>query len=268
MSKNNDDNTNGISFLDPFGKSTGAEQFFKHNQLEELQTIVKACINQKALASITGPPGVGKTTALRSVTDELPSHKYSVVYLGQDQNGTNLLRRFAASLGVQPKRHRPNLAMQISQWLLDNLSGGGKEICLIVDEAHLLEDSTLEELRLMTNADYDRQSPLTLILMGQPVLRHRLKAPNFDALWQRLRYRYCLEGLDQDETIRYIQLRLTAAGLSPELFNNEALLLIFQISEGVLRRINNLCSLVLLKAKAKKRTTIDAALVKEIAELD
>jgi len=53
MSKNNDDNTSG-SFLDPFGKATGAEQFFKHNQLEELQAIVRASINQKALASITG----------------------------------------------------------------------------------------------------------------------------------------------------------------------------------------------------------------------
>jgi len=265
MSKNNDGTGNG-TIVDPFGKSTGAEQFFKHNQLEELQTIVRASINQKVMASITGPPGVGKTTAVRSVTDELPAHKYSVVYLGQDQNGTNLLRRFATSIGVRPKHQRPGLAMQISQWLLDNLSGGGKEITLIVDEAHLLEDSTLEELRLMTNADYDRQSPLTLILMGQPALRQRLRAPNFEALRQRLRYKYCLEGLDQEETIRYIQQRLTAAGLSSELFAHEALLLIFQISEGVLRRINNLCSLVLLKAKSKKRSTIDAAFVSEIVD--
>jgi len=264
MSKNNNGTGNG-SIIDPFGKSTGIEQFFKHNQLEELQAIVRASINHKVMASITGPPGV-KTTGVRSVTDELPAHKYSVVYLGQDQNGTNLLRRFAASLGVQPKHQRPGLAMQISQWLLDNLSGGGKEITLIVDEAHLLEDSTLEELRLMTNADYDRQSPLTLILMGQPGLRHRLRAPTFEALRQRLRYKYCLEGLDQEETIRYIQQRLTVADLSQELFAHEALLLVFQTSEGVLRRINNLCSLVLLKAKSKKRSTIDAAFVSEIVE--
>ncbi|MCI0564294.1 MAG: AAA family ATPase [Nitrososphaera sp.] len=267
MSKNNDDNTGG-SFIDPFAKNTGAEQFFKHTQLEELQSIVKATVNQKVLAAILGPPGVGKTTAVRSVTDELPTHKYSVVYLGQDQNGTNLLRRFAVLLGVQPKHHRQHLSMQISQWLLDNLSSGGKEIVVVADEAHLLEDSTLEELRLMTNADYDRQSPLTLILMGQPALRHRLKAPSLDALRQRLRYSYSLEGLDQDETIRYIQVRMSAAGLSPDLFEKEALFLVFQITEGVLRRINNLCSLVLLKAKSKKRATVDQAFVHEIAELN
>lgn len=267
MSKDKDDTT-PRSIADPFGKGTAAEQFFEHNQLQELQAIVKASINQKVLASVTGPPGVGKTTAVRSVTDELPGHKYSVVYLGQDQNGTNLLRRFATSLGIQPRRYRAHLAMQLSQWLLDNLSGGGKEIVLVVDEAHLLEDAVLEELRLMTNADYDRQSPITLILLGQPALRHRLKSPNFEALSQRLRYRYCLEGLDQDETIRYIQLRLSAAGVRPELFSPDALLLIFQLSEGVLRRINNLCSLALLKAKSQKHTTIDAAFIKEMAELD
>jgi len=137
-----------------------------------------------------------------------------------------------------------------------------------VDEAHLLDDAALEELRLMTNADYDRQSPITLILLGQPVLRHRLKSPNFEALSQRLRYRYCLEGLDQDETIRYIQLRLSAAGVPLELFSQDALLLIFQLSEGVLRRVNNLCSLALLKVKTQKNATIDAAFIKEIAELD
>jgi len=267
MSKDRDDNTPG-PLVDPFGKSTGAEQFFKHHQLEELRAFVKASINQKVMACITGPPGVGKTTAVRSVTEELPGHKYAVAYLGQDQNGTNLLRRFATTLGIQPKRFRGPLAMQISRCLLDNLSGGGKEQLLIVDEAHLVDDSTLEELRLMTNADYDCQSPVTLILLGQPVLRHRLKAPNFEALSQRLRYRYCLEGLDQDETIRYVQQRLTAAGLSSELFSKDALLLVFQLSEGVLRRINNLCSLALLKATAEKRTIIDAAFIKGIADFD
>ena len=267
MTKSSNGNGSG-AFLDAFGKSTGAGQFFKHNQLEELQEMVRASINQRVGSSVTGPPGVGKTTAICAVTDELPGHKYSVIYLGQDQNGTNLLRRFAASIGMQPKYHRSSLAMQISQWLLDNLSGGGKEVILIVDEAHCLDDTTLEELRLMTNADHDRQSALTLILMGQPALRHRLQSPHFKALRQRLRYRYCLEGLDQDETIRYIQLRLTGAGLSAELFAPEAMLEVFQVTEGILRMINNLCSLVLLKAKVKNRTLIDAAFVKEIAELD
>ena len=253
---------------DPFGKNIGGVDLFRHQQLEELQELVRTCVSQQAMALITGPPGSGKTTGIRSVTDELPSHKYSVVYLGQDQDSSNLLSRFATSLGLQARRYRARITMQISQWLMDNLESGGKEVLLIVDEAHLLDDSMLEDFRLMTNANYDRQSPLTLILLGQPSLRLRLKSSKFEALSQRLRYRFRLEGLNHDETTRYIQLRLISAGMAADLFSQDALHRIFQLCEGLPRRINNLCSLALLRAKAMKRSTLDAAFLNELADLD
>lgn len=253
---------------DPFGKDIESDALFKNRQLEEMQPVVRICIIKQAMALITGPSGSGKTTAVRSVTDELPSNKYSVVYLGQDQDGTNVLTRFASCLGVKPQRYRPRLAMQISQWLMDNLDAGGKQIVLVVDEAHLLDNAMLEEFRLMTNAKYDRQSPLALILLGQPLLRLRLRSPDFEALRQRLRYRYCLEGFDQDETTQYIQHRLSSVGLSAELFSKEALHFVFQITEGLPRRINNVCSLALLRASTKQRSTIDLAFLKELVDQD
>lgn len=253
---------------DAFGKNIGLADFFRHQQLDELQALLRTCITQQSMALVTGPPGSGKTTAVRTVTDELPSHKYSVVYLGQDQIGANLLSRFAACLGLQAKRFRMQLTLQISQWLTDNLESGGKEVVLVIDEAHLLDDAMLEEFRLMTNANYDRQSPLTLILVGQPPLRLRLKSSGFDALSQRLRYRFRLEGLNQEETLRYVRLRLSSAGLPPDFFSHDALLQIFQICEGLPRRINNLCSLAMLRAKARKLDCVDAAFLTELADQD
>jgi type II secretory pathway predicted ATPase ExeA len=253
---------------DIFGKNVGTEQLFSHAQLEELRGIVRACIKERVMALVSGPPGVGKTIGVRSVTDELPGHKYTVVYLGQDRNGTNLLRRFAVSLGLQPRAFRANVAMQISNWLLDNLGSGGKEVVLVVDEGHVLDDGTLEDFRLMTNADNDRQSPLTLILLGQSELRQRLRSPKFQALSQRLRYRYCLEGLDEDEASRYVLHRLSTAGAAPELFTQDALQYIFQACEGVPRRINNLCALSLLRASLKQRSSIDASFLKDVMELE
>jgi type II secretory pathway predicted ATPase ExeA len=256
------------SIGDPFGKNIANEDLFKHHQFEELRDVIKTSINEKTGMLLTGGPGVGKTVAVRSVTDELASRKYVVVYLGQDRSSTNVLRRFAVTLGIQPKVYRDRLAMQISQWLLDNLSTGGKEIVLVIDEAHLLDDNALEEFRLMTNADYDRESPLTIILMGQSVLRLRLKSTDFESLKQRFRYRYCLEGLDQDETVNYIQRRLEIAGAPSDTFLPDALQYIFQTCQGVPRKINNLCSLAMLKAKSKKLATINAALLKELADLE
>jgi type II secretory pathway predicted ATPase ExeA len=253
---------------DPFGKNIANEDLFRHPQFEELRSMIKNSIIGQTGMLLTGPPGTGKTAAVRSVTDELASHKYTVVYVGQDQSSANVLRRFAVAVGIQPKHYRDKLAMQISQWLIDNLSTGGKEIVLVVDEAHLLDDKALEDFRLMTNANYDRQSPLAIILMGQPLLRLRLKSGDFESLTQRLRYRYCLEGLDEDETASYIRQRLTVAGLSPDIFLPDALQYIFQTCQGVPRKINNLCSLATLKAKSKKLEAINVALIKELADLE
>jgi type II secretory pathway predicted ATPase ExeA len=253
---------------DPFGKNVAGEHLFKHNQMEELRALLRSAIQKKAMALVTGPPGVGKTTAVRSVADELPGHKYLPLYLGQDQSSVNVMRRFAHSLGIQPNHLRTRVVLQVSQWLADNLSASGKEIVLIVDEAHMLDDATLQEFRLMTNTNYDRESPLTVIFLGQPTLRLRLKSSDFEALSQRIPYRYCLEGLDEDETADYILLRLSTAGFNADTFSQDAVQHIFQACQGVPRRINNLCSLALLRAKSKKLQVIDAAFLKELTDLD
>ena len=253
---------------DAFGKNVAGEHLFKHDQLEELRALIGSAIHKKAMALVTGPPGVGKTTAVRSVTDELPGHKYLPIYLGQDQNSVNVMRRFAHSLGIQPNHLRTRVLLQVSQWLMDNLSAGGKEIVLIVDDAHWLDDASLQDFRLMTNTNYDRESPLTVILLGQPNLRLKLKSFDFEALSHRIPYRYCLEGLDEDETANYVLLRLSTVGLPADTFSPEALHYIFQACQGVPRRINNLCSLALLKAKSKKLRVIDADFLKQLADLD
>lgn len=255
-----------VRIIDPFGKFVNSGEMFRHQQATELQDTIKTAIRQQQPAVVWGPPGVGKTTCLRCTTDELPINKFTVVYLGQDQHGTNLLRRFAEALGIQPKRARSQMIMQISKWLADNLKDGGKQIILVVDEAQGVDDQTLEDLRLLSNTNYDRQSPFTLILLAQPGLRSRLKAPFLEPLWQRLRWKYSLEGLGRDETFQYIQFRLSSAGLPPNLFTEDALHQLFLNSEGVPRRLNNIASLVLRKARTAKLLSIDAAFVKAVTE--
>lgn len=250
----------------PFGKWLTPEEIFNYSQLEELARLLKMALEQKFPFVLTGEAGVGKTTAVYSVVSQLPTNKYSTVYLGQDQDGTNLIKRLAGSLGLQPKASRKHTWMQISQLLADNLSEQGKTPVVIVDEAHLVDDSTLEDLRLLTNNDFDRSSPLALILMGQLPLRTRLKAPGFEALNQRLRFRYALEGFTEEETVAYVKHHLRLAEVAEELFTPDALKILFQESRGILREINNFATLAVLRAESSKSSKVDLKMMRKILD--
>jgi type II secretory pathway predicted ATPase ExeA len=267
MSKQKEPQMLGTSSANiPFGKSFAKDAVFSYSQFQELSHLLQLTVQQKSMCLVTGQAGVGKTTAVRTFTDDLPANKHQIIYVGQDQDGGNLCRRFAAALGFQPPRSRSHTWLTISQHLADNLVEQGKDVVLVVDEAHLLDDSTLEDIRLLTNADFDRTSPVSVILLGQLSLRSRLKMGGFEALNQRLRFRYALEGFSEEETAEYIRHRLRTGGIDDDLFQQDALKQLFLASQGIPREINNLCTLALVKANTNGATTVDAKLVRKILD--
>jgi type II secretory pathway predicted ATPase ExeA len=250
----------------PFAKTFPEDGMFSYSQFEELKRILKKTVDERSLVLLTGQAGVGKTTAVRAFTEELPTNKYQVIYVGQDQEGINLSRRLAGALGIPPQRSKANTWLLISQHLSDNLREQGKEVILVVDEAHLLENSTLQEIRLLTNADFDRTSPLILILIGQLALRTRLKMSGQEALNQRLRFRYALEGFTEEETGDYIRHRLRASDIKDDQFTDDAVRAIFLASQGIPREINNLCTNAIMAAETLGLQKIDGKLVRQVVE--
>jgi type II secretory pathway predicted ATPase ExeA len=136
----------------------------------------------------------------------------------------------------------------------------------VVDEAHLLERQALEEIRMLSNSEMDRRSLISIIFLGQIWLRDRLKYREYEALNQRLRLRYALEGLTEKETGQYIQHHLSLAGCTKELFTADAIKQVFLASGGLLRPINNICYASLVKAMSSGKKTADAALVKRVVQ--
>jgi len=256
-----DDTSPGKGEMLPFTKSVADSDVLSYAQLEELRQVLKRAVEEKSMALVTGEAGVGKTTGVRSFIQQLPTNKFTVVYSGQTQDGLTIWDGLARSLGITPKRFRPHTRMQINQFLSDNLIEQGKDIILVIDEAHLLTNSTLEEIRLLTNADFDRTSPLTVILVGQLSLRTRLKSVGFEALSQRLKYRYALEGFTEEDTAHYIKHRLRIASVKDDLFTPDAIRRIFLASQGIPREINNLCAAAYLNAQNSGSTKIDGKLV-------
>jgi type II secretory pathway predicted ATPase ExeA len=250
----------------PFSKTLPEDGIFSYSQFDELSRLLKRVIDERSILLLTGEAGVGKTTATRAFTDELPTNKYQIIYVGQDQDGINLSRRLAAALNIPPQRSKANTWLLISQHLSDNLREQGKEVVLVVDEAHLLENSTLQEIRLLTNADFDRTSPITLIMIGQLALRTRLKMAGQEALNQRLRFRYALEGLTEEETGDYIAHRLRSAQANTEIFSDDAVRTIFLASQGIPREINNLCTSAIMLAESLNVQQVDSKLVRQVVD--
>jgi type II secretory pathway predicted ATPase ExeA len=118
----------------PFGKVADKEHVIPYAQLDELKALLHLTILTRSMGLLIGEAGTGKTTAVKIVADELPSNKYNVIYLGQDQDGTNLCRRLALSLGLKPRLSRTHTLLAITQFLSDNRLEQGREILLIVDE--------------------------------------------------------------------------------------------------------------------------------------
>jgi general secretion pathway protein A len=152
----------------------------------------------------------------------------------------------------------------LEAFLAEN-SQAGRHAVVVVDEAHLLNDShTLQTLRLLLNFQADSQAPLTLVLSGQssllPVME---RMPDFD---QRLSARCLLRRFTPEETASYVQHRLRIAGAEEDIFDSAALETVHLHSQGIPRKINRLCDLALLVGFAEERRTLQAEQISAVAE--
>jgi type II secretory pathway predicted ATPase ExeA len=158
---------------------------------------------------------------------------------------------------VDPRYQRAELMVQAADLLAAETAERHRRVILIVDEAHLLQPAQLEELRLLTNAEMDSQSPFAGILLGQPTLRKRLRLGTFAALDQRLALRYELTGMTEQETASYIQHHLELSGRKDSLFADDAIALLHRTSRGIPRQINNLATQALIACYASQNAIVD-----------
>lgn len=245
----------------PFTKAIGRHQLFNYSQVEEMFVILKQTVEDNDMMLATGRAGTGKTTAVRVFLQGLPTNRYRSIYLGFDRTGNTLLARFAQELGIRPTMARSSRMLQLTSCLEDLCQRSGRQLIIVIDEAHLLEKEALEDLRLLTNADMDQRSPVSVIVLGQHWLRSMLRRQTHEALYQRLRLRYALEGLTEDETKAYIKHHLMLVGGQTEIFDDAATSRIFVASEGILREINNIAFDSLMRTMALNRKKVTDKIV-------
>jgi len=246
----------------PFDKSIKVQDLYKSNDANEIEVRFEYLKQFRGILLLTGEPGSGKTVMLRKFVHGLNPASYEHCYSPHTTvSKTEFYRQLNSLLKLIPKSSKSILFNQIQNGLWDLYKNQGKIPCLILDECHLMDDNTLEELVLLTNFEMDSQMPLILILSGFHDLAEKLKRRRHESLNQRVTMRYHMSGMDCDDTKNFIIHHLKTAGRSDPLFNDSAYEVITKLSMGLPRKVGNLCLNAMTLASVKGLSTIDGDVV-------
>jgi len=239
----------------PFARLTTEKALHRHQGFEEAFKRLLFTIELDAIAALIAESGCGKSLLLGTLADQLQTQGWQIHYFAHSTaSAFGLLNVVARLVGVAPKRARAETANAIATALV----GQGQHL-LIIDEAHQLADATLEDVRLLTIADFDRRSPFVLLLSGQPEFDDRLAEPVHHALDQRITTIARLGPLSPQETRQYLMGRLAAAGGGDRpFFEDGAIDAIFEGAAGVPRRINSLATASLIVAATRDSRIVSA----------
>jgi general secretion pathway protein A len=215
---------------------------------------------------LTGEVGTGKTTIVRTLLAQKLEHVDVAVVLNPRQNETEFVAAICDELDIKyPKKGTLKSRVDALNAHLLEAHAQGRRTVVIIDEAQNLQPEVLEQVRLLTNLETDKEKLLRIMLVGQPELSQLLARPDLRQLAQRITARYHLTPLEPRETGEYISHRLQVAGGSPNLFTPAAVEAIQRHSRGVPRLVNVLCDRALLGAYATGEKSITPELVERAA---
>ncbi|MGD0276139.1 MAG: AAA family ATPase, partial [Syntrophales bacterium] len=239
---------------------------FSPQHREALNHLIYGIQEKKGFIIITGDIGIGKTTICRSLLSILDQTVASALIFNSYVSDLELLETVNEEFGIPIKgvrRSKKRYIDLLNAFLLENFSAGRNAV-LLVDEAQNLSHGVLEQIRMLSNLETEREKLLQIILVGQPELHVLLSLPALRQLNERITVRYHLSPLQEEDVRCYIEHRLLIAGsvnrlrLAPGSYRA-----IYRYSHGVPRRINAICDRALLIAYTKESFDISAATIRE-----
>jgi len=236
--------------------------FYSHQYHEAAGQLIYGINNREGFMLVTGEPGTGKTTLCRDLIEKLDHDKsQSALIFNPFLNGMEMLAVLLTEFGiiVPHGATRKELLDRLNQFLLAQLALG-KSCVAIFDEAQHLAPEFLEQIRVLSNLETDQEKLIQIILVGQPELLTKIRAPKMAQLQQRVSIRCTLKDLTEDETDRYIHHRLNVAGAHGQVhFSPRAVKEVFRGSHGVPRLINLISDRALLAGYSAQTHDIQPA---------
>lgn len=238
--------------------------FLSGHHRNALNCLIYGIKEKKGFILVTGGIGTGKTTICRSLLSSLDASVETALIFNTAISDIDLLETIITEYGIvlgDQQRSKKHYLDALNRFLLEKFVAG-KNVVLLIDEAQNLSHGVLEQVRMLSNLETEREKLIQIVLIGQPELNNTLRLPVLRQLNERITVRYDLGPLSPKDVINYIEYRLQVAGGPGAVsFTSSALRHIYSLSEGIPRRINALCDRALLVAYAKGTVQINRRLV-------
>lgn len=252
----------------PFGRDIPEDRLYVSPAIEDALGRLRYTVDRRLFAVVTAEPGCGKSTLIRLLSSRLSKEQYLLLYLSDSRLTPRwLYAGLLDQMGLEAHFYRGDSKRKLQKEIANVQTTQKKKVVCVLDEAHLLEKETLEEFRFLLNSQFDSESPMALILVGQTELwDQKLRLQRYAAIRQRIDMNIVLKRLDRSETGKYMAAHLAYAGVKQEIFTSGAEEEVYRISTGIPRMINRVCEKTLLYAYQQQKRLVDEYMVRYVSE--
>ena len=214
-----------------------------------LEALIYAVLHDEGIVKVSGEVGSGKTMLCRVLMERLPLHVDTIYLATASLARDEIVQAIADDLKLSITSERAAVALRELQEHLIKLYAAGRRVVILIDEAHVMPDETLEQVRLLSNLESNRHKLLQIVLFGQPELDATLAKSSLRQLRDRITHSFRMRPLALVEVSKYLSFRMRAAGYrGPDVFALRAVARLTRAAGGLTRRINILADKALLSA--------------------
>lgn len=247
----------------PFSKEIPADLLWMDTGRTEAVDRLVDTVTHRQHALVTGEPGVGKTCVLRALRHRLSPTCFRTHYVAHVTLGRrDFFRQLCIALGVTPKATPAAMFEAIQRECIQSATEHRAHAVVVLDEVQLMPDSTMSQLHVLANFEWDSEPLLSLVFVGLPELHGKLRMGMHRSLLTRIHTKVELSPGSPDLTTAYVRRRLADAGAKTELFTGDGLAVLHEETGGLLRSIDVLAQAALRLAVAEDTKLVDRDLVR------